>query len=123
VCHSCDTTHVLLPALCVPRRREGATGGTPPDRCPPDRPPATVRGRLRAAARRSEPHRLLPIVLHSNRRVLFGAPGFIGGFAQRLRERDRPAVKAWGRQRGPAAQANRHLDAQTTRRVAHRIAF
>ena len=67
VCRPCARTHVLLPAFCVPRRRDGAevigaallagAGGeghrTIAARL--DRPPGTVRGWLRAFARRSEP--------------------------------------------------------------------
>jgi len=66
ICRSCARTHVLLPAFCVPRRRDGveviglallaAAGGeghrTIAARL--DRPPGTVRGWLRAFARRSD---------------------------------------------------------------------
>lgn len=66
ICRPCARTHVLLPAFCVPRRRDGveviglarlaAAGGeghrTIAARL--DRPPGTVRGWLRAFARRSD---------------------------------------------------------------------
>jgi hypothetical protein len=69
VCRSCARTHVLLPAFCVPRRRDGvevigaallaAAGGeghrTIAARL--DRPPGTVRGWLRAFAARADPIR------------------------------------------------------------------
>lgn len=69
ICRSCARTHVLLPAFCVPRRRDGveviglallaaADGeGHRTIAARLDRPPGTVRGWLRAFARRSEPIR------------------------------------------------------------------
>lgn len=64
-CHACASTHVLLPAFCVARRRDGAQvigaallasargEGHRPIAARLDRPPATVRGWLRAARSRS----------------------------------------------------------------------
>jgi hypothetical protein len=65
-CHGCETTHVLLPAFSVPRRRDGAEviGAALLANAQGDghrriaarlgRPPATVRGWLRAFAHRAE---------------------------------------------------------------------
>jgi predicted amidophosphoribosyltransferase len=65
-CQRCDTTHVLLPAWAVPRRRDGAEVIGEALLCKAqglghrriatrlERPPATVRGWLRAFARRAE---------------------------------------------------------------------
>jgi Domain of unknown function (DUF6431) len=65
-CEPCDTTHVLLPAWAVPRRRDGAevigeallcnARGVGHCRIATrlGRPPGTVRGWLRAFARRAE---------------------------------------------------------------------
>lgn len=65
-CHSCETTHVLLPAWSVPRRRDGTEviGHALLAKAQGDghrtiaarlgRPPATVRGWLRAATRQAE---------------------------------------------------------------------
>ena len=65
-CHACATTHVLLPAFSVPRRRDGAEviGLALLAKAQGDghrriavrlrRPPGTVRGWLRAFARRAE---------------------------------------------------------------------
>jgi len=65
-CGPCDTTHVLLPAWAVPRRRDGAVVigealvykglglGRRRIAAGLGRPPATVRGWLRAFARRAE---------------------------------------------------------------------
>jgi len=65
-CRACETTHVLLPAWSVPRRRDGAEviGAALLDKAAGaghrtiaarlDRPPGTVRGWLRAFARRAE---------------------------------------------------------------------
>ncbi len=65
-CHGCETTHVLLPAWSVARRRDGAEviGAALLAKAQGDghrtiaarlgRPPATVRGWLRAFARRAE---------------------------------------------------------------------
>jgi hypothetical protein len=67
ICRSCARTHVLLPAFCVPRRRDGvevigaallaaASGaGHRTIAAQLDRAPGTVRGWLRAFARRSDP--------------------------------------------------------------------
>jgi hypothetical protein len=67
LCRPCARTHVLLPAFCVPRRRDGAEvigaallasaqgAGHRTIAAPLDRRPGTVRGRLGAFARRSEP--------------------------------------------------------------------
>lgn len=67
LCRPCARTHVLLPAFCVPRRRDGvevigaallasAQGvGHRTIAARLDRPPGTVRGWLRAVARRSRP--------------------------------------------------------------------
>jgi hypothetical protein len=64
-CRGCERTHVLLPAFCVPRRRDGvevigvaliasARGdGYRTIAARLDRPPGTVRGWVRAFARRS----------------------------------------------------------------------
>jgi hypothetical protein len=66
ICRPCARTHVLLPAFCVPRRRDGveviglallgaASGeGHRTIAARLDRPPGTVRGWLRAFARRSD---------------------------------------------------------------------
>ena len=66
ICHSCARTHVLLPAFCVPRRRDGveviglallaaASGeGHRTIAARLGRPPGTVRGWLRTFARRSD---------------------------------------------------------------------
>jgi len=66
VCHVCESTHVLLPAWSVPRRRDSAevighallakaTGaGHRTIAAQLGRPPGTVRGWLRAFARRAE---------------------------------------------------------------------
>lgn len=68
-CRSCETTHVILPAWSVPRRRDSAEvighallakaqgDGHRPIAARLGRPPATVRGWLRAFARRAEPVR------------------------------------------------------------------
>jgi hypothetical protein len=65
-CAQCETTHVLSPALLVPRRRDGAEVIGEALRLAAagvghrtiarrlDRPPGTVRGWLRAARRRAE---------------------------------------------------------------------
>ena len=65
-CHRCETTHVLLAAFSVPRRRDGAEviGAALLAKANGDghrtiaarlgRPPGTVRGWLRAFARRAE---------------------------------------------------------------------
>ena len=65
-CRRCERTHVLLPAFCVPRRRDGAEvigaallakaqgQGHRTIAARLDRPPGTVRGWLRAGARRAE---------------------------------------------------------------------
>jgi predicted amidophosphoribosyltransferase len=65
-CEPCDTTHVLLPAWAVPRRRDGAEVIGEALLCKAQglghrrisarlvRPPATVRGWLRTFARRAE---------------------------------------------------------------------
>jgi hypothetical protein len=65
-CRRCDRTHVLLPAFCVPRRRDGAEvigaallakalgAGHRTIAARLDRPPGTVRGWLRAGARRAD---------------------------------------------------------------------
>jgi len=65
-CRACETTHVLLPAWSVPRRRDGAEviGSALQDKAAGaghraiaarlGRPPGTVRGWLRAFARRAE---------------------------------------------------------------------
>jgi Homeodomain-like domain len=65
-CDACETTHVLLDACSVPRRRDGAEviGEALVAKAQGDghrriaarlgRPPSTVRGWLRAAARRAE---------------------------------------------------------------------
>lgn len=65
-CRSCEATHVLLPAWSVPRRRDGAEvighallaktqgQGHRTIAAQLERPPATVRGWLRAAASRAE---------------------------------------------------------------------
>jgi Domain of unknown function (DUF6431)/Homeodomain-like domain len=65
-CEPCETTHVLLPAWAVPRRRDGAEVIGEALLCKAQgfghrriaarlgRPPATVRGWLRAFARRAE---------------------------------------------------------------------
>jgi hypothetical protein len=65
-CHRCESTHVLLPAWSVPRRRDGAEviGTALLAKAEGDghrtiaarlgRPPGTVRGWLRAFARRAE---------------------------------------------------------------------
>jgi hypothetical protein len=65
-CQACQTTHVLLPAFSVPRRRDGAEviGAALLAKANGDghrriatrlgRPPGTVRGWLRAFARRAE---------------------------------------------------------------------
>lgn len=65
-CRACETTHVLLPAFSVPRRRDGAEviGAALLDKAAGaghrtiaqrlGRPPGTVRGWLRAFARRAE---------------------------------------------------------------------
>lgn len=66
-CEACESTHVLLPAWVVPRRRDSAevigaallrkAQGLGHRRIAAqlDRPPATVRGWLRTFARRAEP--------------------------------------------------------------------
>jgi hypothetical protein len=65
-CEPCDTTHVLLPAWAVPRRRDGAEvighallakaqgAGHRTIAAQLGRPPGTVRGWLRAFAHRAE---------------------------------------------------------------------
>jgi hypothetical protein len=65
-CRACETTHVLLPAFSVPRRRDGAeviglallakaqVDGHRRIAARLGRPPATVRGWLRAFARRAD---------------------------------------------------------------------
>jgi hypothetical protein len=65
-CEPCDSTHVLLPAWAVPRRRDGAEVIGEALLCKAqglghrrisarlERPPATVRGWLRTFARRAE---------------------------------------------------------------------
>lgn len=65
-CRRCARTHVLLPAFCVPRRRDGAEVigaalrakaqgvGHRTIAARLDRPPGTVRGWLRAFARRTQ---------------------------------------------------------------------
>jgi hypothetical protein len=65
-CGPCETTHVLLPAWSVPRRRDGAEvigralvlkacgAGHRTIARRLDRPPGTVRGWLRAGARRAD---------------------------------------------------------------------
>jgi len=65
-CHGCERTHVLLPAFSVPRRRDGAEvigeallakaqgAGHRRIAARLGRPPGTVRGWLRAFARRAE---------------------------------------------------------------------
>ena len=65
-CRRCETTHVLLPAFSVPRRRDGAEvigeallakaqgAGHRTIAARLGRPPGTVRGWLRAASRRAE---------------------------------------------------------------------
>ena len=65
-CHRCETTHVLLPAFSVPRRRDGAEviGAALLAKAEGDghrtiasrlaRPPGTVRGWLRAFTRRAD---------------------------------------------------------------------
>ena len=65
-CRRCARSHVLLPAWCVPRRRDGAQvigsallaraqgTGHRTIAARLDRPPGTVRGWLRAFARRTE---------------------------------------------------------------------
>ena len=65
-CTRCARTHVLLPAFCVPRRRDGAEvicsallakaqgTGHRTIAARLDRPPGTVRGWLRAFARRTD---------------------------------------------------------------------
>ena len=65
-CRTCETTHVLLPAWSVPRRRDGAEvigraltlkaqgAGHRTIARRLDRPPGTVRGWLRAGARRAD---------------------------------------------------------------------
>jgi len=65
-CHACERTHVLLPAWSVPRRRDGAEvigeallakaqgAGHRRIAARLGRPPGTVRGWLRAFARRAE---------------------------------------------------------------------
>jgi len=65
-CQSCESTHVLLPAWSVPRRRDGAEvigqallasaqgAGHRTIAARLGRPPGTVRGWLRAFARRAE---------------------------------------------------------------------
>jgi hypothetical protein len=65
-CHACQTTHVIVPAWLVPRRRDSAEviGAALLAKAQGDghrkiaarlgRPPATVRGWLRAFARRAE---------------------------------------------------------------------
>jgi hypothetical protein len=65
-CRRCEATHVLLPAFCVPRRRDSAEvigtallakaqgDGHRTIAARLDRPPGTVRGWLRAGARRAD---------------------------------------------------------------------
>jgi hypothetical protein len=65
-CRRCERSHVLLPAFCVPRRRDSAevigvallaSAGGEGHRtiaARPDRPPGTVRGWARAFSRRSD---------------------------------------------------------------------
>lgn len=66
LCKRCERTHVLLAACCVPRRRDGAEvigaallakaqgAGHRTIAARLDRPPGTVRGWLRAFARRTQ---------------------------------------------------------------------
>jgi hypothetical protein len=104
-CYACETTHVVVPAWSVPRRRDGADviGHALLAQAPGDghrkialrlgRPPASVRGWLRAFARRAEAVQTSPLLwaraidaqLEPGRQ----GPGLAGRVAELARGRER----------------------------------
>ena len=139
-CHACETTHVIVPAWSVPRRRDCAEviGAALLAKAQGDghrkiaarlgRPPATVRGWLRAFARRAEA--VQSSALRWARTIdaqLEPAGGWVVVRRRRGRARDRrqslPAVPAnTGRAVGACGRAHRRPAARPATRPALALA-